>query len=141
MVVLQQPARAALVMAVALGGLTACSSSSAPRATASSWAAPSSTPSTITTRATVAVPTVDWAALRNPILSTPDHAVKDPAFVAVGGKWVMRSSAVDAAGTGASGSRTRAASAHWSPMTIMPHDPTIEGEASPDVVPAPDGHW
>ncbi len=88
--------------------------------------------------ATAAVP---WTALRNPIYSDTRRAVKDPALVAVGSEWVVLFSAVDAKGTWRIGmARSRDLRA-WSPATTLPHDPAVDGEASPDVVRAPDGRF
>ena len=82
---------------------------------------------------------VDWAPLRNPILQSVDHAVKDAALVAVDGQWVSAFSALDGHGTWRIGIEHSANLETWSSMTFLPHDPAVEGEASPDVVRAPDG--
>ncbi len=91
--------------------------------------------------ATAAAPSVAWTALRNPILSDPDHVVKDQAVVAVAGHWQAVFSFEDRAGHWRIGLRTSANLAHWSKTTTMPHDPAVAGEASPDVERAPDGRF
>ena len=85
------------------------------------------------------VPAVNWPHLRNPIVRSADHAVKDAALVAVNGMWFAAFSAVDAHGTWRVGIEHSRDLRGWSSMTFMPHDATVEGEASPDVVRAPDG--
>ncbi len=65
--------------------------------------------------------------------------MKDAALVAVGGKWFAAFSAVDARGTWRVGIEHSADLRAWSSMTFMPHDPSVEGEASPDVVREPGG--
>jgi hypothetical protein len=57
------------------------------------------------------------------------------------GKWHALVSAVDLAGHWRIGLTTSTDLRHWSPLTTMPHDPSIEGEASPDVMHAPHGQW
>jgi len=79
--------------------------------------------------------------LRNPIVQSVDHALKDPALVAVNGAWVMACSTVDAKGRWRIGIEHSADLVTWSAMTFMPHDPAVDGEASPDVVRAPDGQF
>jgi hypothetical protein len=125
---------AALAIAVVL--LAACSSS--PPHDAPATTAASTTPPT-TARATAA--RIDWSRLRNPIISSPDHAVKDPALVAVRNTWFALFSAVDAHRTWRVGIEHSTDLRTWSAMTTLPHDPKIEGEASPDVVRAPDGRY
>jgi hypothetical protein len=84
---------------------------------------------------------VAWMNLRNPILSSPAYAVKDPAVVALDGGWVMLYSSVDRDGRW----RVGMARAHdmrvWSGFATMPHDPATSGEASPDVTRSPDGTY
>ncbi|HET9729883.1 MAG TPA: hypothetical protein VFR41_10705 [Acidimicrobiia bacterium] len=82
-----------------------------------------------------------WAALRNPILSSADAAVKDPALVAFDGGWVVLYSRVDRAGVWRIGIARSRDLRTWSDITTMPHDPTVEGEASPDVTRRPDGAY
>ena len=86
-------------------------------------------------------PAVPWAQLRNPLLTSSQYAVKDPALVYAGGAWHALFSAVDRAGTWRIGLASSPDLRHWSAITTMPHDPTIAGEVSPDVVRAPDGRW
>jgi hypothetical protein len=125
------------LLVAALAALAACSSSGTRSANAST---PGSRAGTTTTRApAVAPPTIDWAHLRNPIVASADHVVKDPALVAVGGLWFMAFSAEDTHGTWRIGIEHSADLRTWSPLTFMPHDPAVEGEASPDVVRDPDG--
>jgi hypothetical protein len=119
------PALGAVVLALALA---ACSGSSK-----------ASTGTTVTTKRTVVAPTIAWSRLHNPVYSEPDHAVKDPALVAVDGGWVMLFSQEDTHGTWRVGvARSRDLSS-WTASAPLPHDPTTEGEASPDVVREPDG--
>jgi hypothetical protein len=82
-----------------------------------------------------------WAALRNPILSSADHAVKDPALVATDGGWVMLYSQVDRAGTWRVGIARSRDLRVWSDLATMPHDPATSGEASPDVTRSPNGEF
>ena len=86
------------------------------------------------TRGPAGGPPIDWSQLRNPIVTSADHAVKDAALVAVGGNWVDRVQRGRRARHVADRDRALDRPAHWSPMTFMPHDPAVEGEASPDVV-------
>ena len=72
-------------------------------------------------------------------MSSPDHALKDAALVAVGPTWFMAFSSVDAHGTWRIGIEHSSDLRTWSALTFMPHDPSIEGEASPDVVREPNG--
>jgi hypothetical protein len=79
--------------------------------------------------------------LQNPLYGEPDHAVKDPALVAVGGEWVLLFSRVDANGAWRIGIARSRDLAAWSAATTLPRDPDTEGEASPDVVLAPGGTY
>jgi hypothetical protein len=96
--------------------------------------------STSTTAPKVAA-SIDWSALENPMLRSTTSAVKDPALMFAGGVWHALFSDVDTAGHWRIGLATSTDLRHWSAITTMPHDPTIEGEASPDVVPMPGGGW
>jgi len=58
-----------------------------------------------------------------------------------GGAWHALFSAVDRDGVWRIGLASSPDLSHWSPITLMPHDPAVEGEASPDVVPTPDGRY
>jgi hypothetical protein len=82
---------------------------------------------------------IAWARLRNPILGYRDRAVKDPAVVWAPGRWQALFSSVTPAGQWRIGSATSADLSRWSPRGELPHDAAVEGEASPDVVPTPDG--
>jgi hypothetical protein len=117
----------------------ACSSSASNRAAST----PSSTrPGGPTTEATIPhTATIDWSSLHNPILRDATYAVKDPALVYAVGAWHALVSAVDRTGRWRIGVTASPDLRHWSRLTTMPHDPAIEGEASPDVVRAPDGRW
>lgn len=86
-------------------------------------------------------PRLPWAHLHNPILGFDDHGAKDPALVRSGGRWYALFSWVDAAGHWSIGITSSTDLRHWSPTTAMPHDPSVEGEASPDVVREPNGTW
>jgi hypothetical protein len=114
------------VVAVALT-LGACSSSST-RAT-----------STTTVAAKAAVPSIAWSAMRNPVLGEPGHAVKDAAIVWAGDRWHALFSDVGTTGGWRIGMSSSADLHRWSPITTMPHDPAVEGEASPDVQRVPGG--
>lgn len=119
--------------------LTGCSSGAGSRGSATATTTPSTT--TKATTVPAAVPPVDWSQLRNPIVTSVDHAVKDAALVAVDGKWFASFSAVDARGAWRIGIEHSSDLRTWSPMTFMPHDAAVEGEASPDVVRAPNGEY
>jgi hypothetical protein len=86
-------------------------------------------------------PTVDWAALRNPVLSYPDHGVKDQALQWSGGEWHMLFSELSAA-RAAPHVHWNVAIAHspdlrhWSAPTVIATD-----AASPDVVRDPAGQF
>jgi hypothetical protein len=86
-------------------------------------------------------PAIPWSRLRNPILGYPDRATKDPALVWAGGQWQALFSSVGSDGRWRLGSSTSSDLIHWSPLVTLPDDPSVEGEASPDVVRAPDGTW
>jgi hypothetical protein len=78
--------------------------------------------------------------LHNPLYTEPDHAVKDPALVAIAGGWVVLFSQEDANGVWRVGIARSDDLTSWSPSTL-PHDPNTEGEASPDVVREPNGTY
>ena len=84
---------------------------------------------------------IPWSRLRNPILGSRDRAVKDPAIVWAGGRWQALFSSVDPTGHWRIGTATSPDLAHWSPLGELPHDTAIDGEASPDVGPSPDGSF
>jgi hypothetical protein len=90
-------------------------------------------------------PTVDWAALRNPILSYPDAAVKDQALVWDAGSWHMLFSYVTGDSPVPGQQQWDIASAespdlvHWSAPAPWSEQPG--GMASPDLVRAPDGSF
>jgi hypothetical protein len=84
---------------------------------------------------------VSWRALRNPMLGYPKRATKDPALVFSGGRWVALFSSVDAGGQWRVGISTSRDLRRWSRLRFMAHDARVEGEASPDVVRAPDGRF
>ncbi len=126
--------RCTLLMLTLLVGAFGCSSGS------SHGKAASVSATTLTTVAPTAnAATIDWASLRNPLLSDPAYAIKDPALVFANGKWHALVSRVGAAGQWRIGLATSSDLRHWSPMTAMPHDTAVDGEASPDVVRAPNG--
>jgi hypothetical protein len=129
----------ALATIVAIAGLLlldACSSAGHSRASSATTSGGSATSTTVRPPASS---TIAWSRLSNPLYGNRDHAVKDPALVATGGGWVALFSQVDAHGKWRVGiARSRDLTA-WSPPALLPHDPATEGEASPDVVRAPDG--
>ena len=86
-------------------------------------------------------PPIAWSRLRNPILRSPDRALKDPAIVWGAGRWQALFSSVDPAGRWRIGTATSSDLARWSTPGELPHDPAVEGEASPDVGPRPDGSF
>ena len=88
-----------------------------------------------------ATPPIAWSRLRNPILGSPDRAVKDPAIVWGAGRWQALFSSVDPAGRWRIGTATSPDLVHWSKLGELAHDSTVEGEASPDVGPSPDGSF
>ncbi len=131
-----RPAAAALATLLVLA---ACSSAghdptAAPSTTGATGAAP-----TTAHPAPAAASLIAWSKLKNPLYGEPDHAVKDPALVAFGGGWVLLFSRVDTKGEWRVGIARSRDLASWSPATTLPRDPDTEGEASPDVVRAPDG--
>jgi hypothetical protein len=86
-------------------------------------------------------PAIDWAALHNPVLSYPDHGVKDQALQWSGGEWHMLFSELSA---------TRAPPhVHWD--VAVAHSPDLRhwsaptviatSAASPDVVRDPAGQF
>lgn len=87
------------------------------------------------------VPIVDWTRLTNPILGYGDRSVKDPAVVFAGGRWHALFSLIDGRGTWRIAITRSRDLRRWSRLAAVPHDPAVEGEASPDVVRAPDGHF
>jgi hypothetical protein len=132
-----------LAVAVATMGLVGCSSSGTTASSGTRRSSTTTTTITTTTRAATATapPAIDWSQLHNPIVASADHALKDAALVAVNGTWFMAFSTVDTHGTWRIGIEHSSDLHTWSPMTFMPHDPAVEGEASPDVVRAPDGQF
>jgi hypothetical protein len=99
------------------------------------------TPRESTSTTTPPAATIAWAQLRNPIRSDPQHAVKDPALIRLGSEWVLLYSQVDQADTWRIGIARSRDLTSWNDVTTLPHDPATEGEASPDVVRAPDGSY
>ncbi len=138
------PARRTAAMIVAAGLAAAACSSGARHATTSTRGKAGATRATgaaTTPPAPAVEPVVHWSALHNPIVHDSTRALKDPALVFAGGEWHALASDVDAGGRWRIGLAASRDLRHWSPLTTMPHDPTIEGEASPDVVPEPGGGW
>ncbi len=90
-------------------------------------------------------PQIDWARLRNPILSAPDAAEKDEAIVWFAGRWHMLFSYLRHDPTAPGGVRwdiataTSADLAHWSAPDPWPYQAGTLGAASPDIVRAPNG--
>ncbi len=84
-------------------------------------------------------PTIPWAKLRNPVLGYPDRAVKDPALMWSGTEWVAIFSQVGTDRRWSLGVATSPDLRAWSAPTTVPHDASVDGDASPDVVRAPDG--
>jgi hypothetical protein len=84
---------------------------------------------------------IPWSRLRNPILASRDRALKDPAIVWEAGRWQALFSSVDATGRWRIGTATSPDLARWTAPAEVPHDPAVEGEASPDVGPAPEGSF
>jgi hypothetical protein len=90
-------------------------------------------------------PVVPWAALRNPVLSRLDAGVKDQAMAWAGGRWHMLFSEVTDDPRAPDGIRWSIAVAtsrdleHWS--TPRPWSSQVGGEASPDLVRAPNGRF
>ena len=123
--------RAVVVLALVFG-LVGCSRASSTRAT---------TPSSTIVTAPRSVSTIDWPTLRNPLLTDHTYAVKDPALVFANGRWYALVSRVGASGQWRIGIASSPDLRHWSALSTMPHDSAVEGEASPDVVRAPDGEF
>ena len=90
-------------------------------------------------RAGGTAPPIAWSKLHNPILGYRERAVKDPAVVGVAGRWQALFSSVTPSGQWRIGTATSSDLGRWSPSAAFPHDGAVEGEASPDVVPTPDG--
>ncbi len=133
-------ARGAVLVAVL--ALAACSSGSKPVGQTTGPGARSSSPTTEpATTTTVAAPGIPWTRVHNPIYGDTDFATKDPALVAAGGDWVALFSRVDQHGSWRIGIARSRDLLTWSTETVMPHDPATQGEASPDVVKAPDGSF
>lgn len=141
--------RSALATAV-VALLAACSGgssagSSAKTTSGASSGPPNRAPAPATTiTATTLEPgasTVAWSTLHNPFYSQPAHAVKDPALVAIAGGWVLLFSQEDTAGSWRVGIVRSHDLSSWSAPTTLPHDPTTEGEASPDIVRDPNGAY
>jgi hypothetical protein len=86
-------------------------------------------------------PTIPWSQLHNPLLAYPDRALKDPALIWSDHRWVALFSQIGVDAHWTLGLATSVDLRHWSTPTTLPHDPTVEGDASPDVVPAPDGTY
>jgi hypothetical protein len=86
-----------------------------------------------------ATPTISWSELHNPLLAYPDRALKDPALVWSDHRWVALFSQVGVDAHWTLGVATSVDLRRWTPPTTLAHDPTVEGDASPDVVRAPDG--
>jgi hypothetical protein len=130
------PARAALAALLVLG---ACSSAGHDAAAPTSISHVPSATAPITRPAPPAASFIAWSKLKNPLYGEPDHAVKDPALIAFRGGWVLLFSRVDTKGAWRVGIARSRDLVSWSPATTLPRDPGTEGEASPDVVRAPDG--
>ncbi len=122
----------ALALLVVCAGVAGCHGG------ATTHASSTSTSSTATTVAP-ARPAIVWSALRNPLLASPTLAVKDPALVSYAGRWYALFSQVDARGRWRIGITSSPDLRHWSRFTTMPHDPSVAGEASPDVERRPGG--
>ena len=86
-------------------------------------------------------PAVAWTALHNPIYADAMHAVKDPALVVLAGEWILLFSQVDHAGAWRIGVTRSHDLTSWTAPITLPTDPATGGEASPDVVRAPDGSF
>jgi hypothetical protein len=94
---------------------------------------------TTTTAPRPATATIAWSRLRNPLYGDAGYAVKDPALVATSDGWVILFSRVDGQGRWRIGIARSVDLTAWSRATTLPRDAATEGEASPDVVRAPDG--
>ncbi len=86
-------------------------------------------------------PRIAWSHLHNPIIGYATRATKDPAIVFADGRWRALFSSIGADGAWRIGITTSRDMRHWSRLRFVPHDPRVGGEASPDVVRAPDGRW
>ncbi len=84
---------------------------------------------------------IHWPRLHNPILGYADRATKDPAVIRAGDRFVALFSSVDTSGRWRIGIATSRDLTQWSGRRFFPHDPRVEGEASPDVVRAPNGRF
>jgi hypothetical protein len=126
--------RSAVAASAALCLVAACSSGGTSTTAGTASSSSSSSSSTVPRASTIA-----WPALHNPLYGEPDHAVKDPALVAVGGAWVLLFSEVDAHGNWRVGIARSHDLSVWSRWPSLPRDPRTEGEASPDVVREPNG--
>ncbi len=133
------PRSSLLPLSVALGAsaIAGCSGSSGHATRAPRRA----TTTTVGAQAPLTTPAIPWSRLRNPILASRDHGVKDAALVPSRGMWFALFSYVDARGVWRIGIAHSTDLHSWSAPVEMPHDPTISGEASPDVVRAPDGRF
>ena len=93
------------------------------------------------------VPTVDWAGMRNPILSYPTAGVKDQAIVWAAGTWHMVFSDVTTDPALPDGVHWNIATAtsrdlvHWSAASPWPPQAGTLGVASPDIVREPGGRF
>ena len=90
---------------------------------------------------------VDWAALRNPILSSPTAGVKDEAIIWAAGTWHMLFSSVTTDRSLPDGVHWDVATAtsrdlvHWSGLSPWPPQVGTLGVASPDIVRQPSGRY
>lgn len=142
MAVLTRARRSALAGAALVAVLGACGGGPVPPSTTAATARPADhaciTPGSPS-------PTVDWAALHNPVLAYPDAAVKDQALVWSGGSWHMVFSDVTGDSPVAGQEQWDIATAespdlvHWTAPVPWSEQPG--GMASPDVVRAPDGSF
>jgi hypothetical protein len=92
-------------------------------------------------------PSVDWSALRNPILSEASGGVKDQAIVWAGGRWHLVFSYVTDDASLPGGVRWDIATAtstdlvRWSTVDPWPAQHGVSGVASPDLVRQPSGSY
>jgi hypothetical protein len=128
------PALAIAVCAAIMLGACSGGSKASPGAASSSIRT-----STSTSAPRAAASVIAWSLLQNPLLGDSEHAVKDPALVAVAGGWVALFSQVDAHGVWRVGIARSRDLVTWSSRSTLPHDAATQGEASPDVVGEPDG--
>src|SRR5437773_2126302 len=98
-----------MLAAVLVGATAACSSGHVDQA-------PNGAPTTsaATTGSSTSPTLIPWAALRNPLLREPSHAVKDPAIVFAKGRWRALFSYVDDRGTWRIGVASSADLRRWS---------------------------